>query len=117
MPWVEVVHKENIRPLVLDRLGSEIQEIVAKALHVQESERARLVPDDVEVEFRLANPRSRCRQINIIIQANAYPEREWDIKRRADQIAEKVSCVVNHGATELIHGLVYIPTMKGFAEF
>lgn len=117
MPWVEIVHRWIADPLDLDRLSDEIQKIVSKALHVEENERAHLVPDDVEVEFREAGIRSKCKQINIIIQANAYPEREVNINQRAQQIADEVRKVWNRDSRNLIHGMVYIPTMKGFAEF
>jgi hypothetical protein len=118
MPWVEVIYKRDVNQGALDRLSRRIQAIIAGALHVPEHARAGLSPDDVEFDFREAGIRSKCEQVNIIIQANSYPEREVDINERVKKIAKEV-CELLNGENDgvAIHGMVYIPTMRGFAEF
>lgn len=119
MPWVDVVYKKGFSESTLNKLAEKLQEIVANALHVPSVKRANLSPNDVELFFREASPRDKCHSINILVHANDYPIRKDDIQERAARIAEEVDKIINWNAAnpEKLHGIVYIPTMGGFAEF
>lgn len=116
MPVVKVTLAGNgARESVIQSLQENLQRIVADALSVPGVENAKLVPEDVELEFENANPYNVGKELHILVLANWFEERARNVQSRSTRISAEVSGLLKK---EEVHGFVYVRLSEaGFSEF
>lgn len=96
MPLVRIRFNPSIGlDWVIRQLASELQGVVATALHVQENPAAHLSRGDVEIWANPGSPLDRTPyDIEIIVEANLVPERLANLDERRAEILEGVRKVL-----------------------
>lgn len=115
MPFVVVNrNKKKLPDKVLSPIIKKLPEIVANALTAWTPE-GKLTPNDIEVWVQDFGPLDlNTKDIEIVIWANLYPEREANLPVRQKFITEKVKQLVSKGIT----GFVWVLLQPAsFGEF
>lgn len=102
MPFVRITLNEGINRMfdglvaqdVRMRLRVVLRELVAEALNISNVEGAQLTGEDVGLQFEDGDPRNIGTDVEIIVLANHFVERERNINVRARHILDgiKESC-------------------------
>jgi len=92
MPLVVVRYKEEqVLEDILTKLARELPDIVASALNTPEHKDGTLTPDDIEVWVQKSGKYDvNTKDLEIIIWANFYPERQTNLEGRKQTIIDDV---------------------------
>lgn len=92
MPLVHLRYKPHRIPRVaLLKIAAGLPGIIAPALHIEGRPEARLVPEEIEVEpHALAGEVINAKDVSIVVEANACPERESRLEDIEQQVREAV---------------------------
>ena len=106
MPLVLVWAKDDIDERVTLELSNNLPKDVADALSCDDPD-GKLTADDVEVRFFNINPYDKSlNDIDVVIFANLYPDRQKNFEERKNAIANAIKEILPPGNTVSIWVLV-----------
>jgi len=111
---VEIIYKENVTDAVLDDLASKLPSIISGLLEVPGGKLAVLKPEQISLQFSLANARDIGSDLRIVVLARSISPRTSVENKLAAAVLEKVVALV--GTQNSITVRLYL-TEIGAAEY
>jgi len=113
---VEIIYKENVTDAVLDGLASKLPSIISGLLEVPGGKLAVLKPEQISLQFSLANVRDIGSDLRIVVLARSISPRTSVENKLASALLEKIVALGALAAKNSVTVRLYL-TEIGAAEY